>query len=189
MTETTDSSSAVPGSQDTSGGVAQRARTLEAQLRSVRAQARAQLVLTRIAVLVAAIAGATLIVGLADFLLRFPVALRVVFWLLGAGALGLGIWRVLVPAIRFNPSITEVALRMERIEAKRDPGIVGTLASALELARSESADVRQAAATTLERLDVRARATQILDPRKLFRAMAALAIVLAPLAAIGLARP
>lgn len=166
-----------------------RARKLEGQLRSVRAQARAQLILTRIAVLVAALAGATLLVGLADFLLRFPAALRGIFWLVGVAGLGAAIWRLLIPAARFNPSLTEIALRMERIESKRDPGVVGTLASALELARSPSPAAQQTAGAILDRLDVRARATQILDPRKLFVAMAALALVLAPLAAIALAKP
>jgi hypothetical protein len=166
-----------------------RARKLEAQLRSVRAQARAQLILTRIALLVAAIAGATLLVGLADFVLRFPAALRGIFWLLGVTTLAAAIWRLLLPAARFNPSLTEIALRMERIESKRDPSVIGTLASALELARSNSPRAQETAGAILDRLDVRARATQILDPKKLFTAMAALALVLAPLAAIALARP
>lgn len=174
---------------ETRGDVPARAKKLEAQLGSVRAQARAQLVLTRIAVLVAALAGATLLVGLADFVLRFPSALRGIFWLVGVAGLGAAIWRLLLPAVRFNPSLTEIALRMERIESKRDPSIVGTLASALELARSPSPTAQQTAGAILDRLDVRARATQILDPRKLFVAMGALALVLAPLAAIALARP
>lgn len=174
---------------ETRGDVPARAKKLEAQLGSVRAQARAQLVLTRIAVLVAALAGATLLVGLADFVLRFPAALRAIFWLVGVAGLGAAIWRLLLPAVRFNPSLTEIALRMERIESKRDPSIVGTLASALELSRSPSPAAQETAGAILDRLDVRARATQILDPRKLFVAMGALALVLAPLAAIALARP
>lgn len=171
------------------GRVPARALRLEAQLRSVRAQARAQLILTRVAMLVAALAGATLLVGLADFVLRFPTALRAIFWLFGAAGLGMVIWRLLLPAARFNPSLTEIALRMERIESKRDPSVVGTLASALELARNPSPSTQETASAILDRLDVRARATQILDPRKLFRAMAALVLVLAPLAAVSVARP
>lgn len=169
--------------------VSARARRLEAQLRSVRAQARAQLILTRIAVLVAAVAGATLLVGLADFVLRFPAVLRGIFWLVGVAGLGGAIWRLLLPAVGFNPSLTEIALRMERIESKRDPAMVGTLASALELARSPSPAAQETAGAILDRLDVRPRATQILDPRKLFVAMGALALVLLPLAGLAVARP
>ena len=69
-----------------------------------------------LALVIAAIA-----LGLIDFGLRFPAPLRVGIWLIGAAGLGVMIWRRVLPAWRFRPRPTQVALPLENTHAGRDP--------------------------------------------------------------------
>lgn len=105
---------------------------LEAYLRALRARARLLLVL-RSGALWLACAGAALLVGGAiDYVLRSPMPIRVVGL---AGAIAAGAWAVarsVWPAVRFRPSLSELALRLERRSG--EPDLRGWLASALELA-------------------------------------------------------
>lgn len=93
--------------------------------------------------------------ALGDFLIRFPGPVRfvqLVAWL------AVGAWaarRWLLPAMRFQPTVTQLALRVE----EQHPELRGSLASALELAEQPPADApgRQLfdklASQVVERLD------------------------------------
>ncbi|GAB4550174.1 MAG: hypothetical protein Tsb0013_11810 [Phycisphaerales bacterium] len=106
------------------------ARALRDALATLRGRARTLLVVRRLGLVLGALVGAMLIGALIDAWLRFPSEVRVVAWL---GALVLTLWalaRWVLPAVRFCPSLTDVALRVE--EAR--PETRGRLASALDLA-------------------------------------------------------
>jgi hypothetical protein len=104
------------------------------ELRRVRGRARALLLVGALASILAGVVAAVLVVGVVDYLVRLPAWLRVVVWIVGAVGVGVAMWRLVGPAAAFRPSLTEVALRLERSEAGRKAGLEGVLASGLELA-------------------------------------------------------
>lgn len=118
---------------------------LERYLRALRARARALLVVRSVATWLACAGAALLFGGAIDYVLRSPTPIRVVG--LG-GAVAAGTWAVVRsvwPALRFRPSLSELALRLERRAGQAD--LRGWLASALELAdeqrhRDESPELR-----------------------------------------------
>jgi hypothetical protein len=82
---------------------------------------------------------ALIVGGFADFFLRAPMQLRLTGLILAAGALGWFVIHFLIPAMRFKPRLTEIALRVERSKAGQDARVRGLLASALELGRDQDA--------------------------------------------------
>ena len=109
-------------------------KRVESSLRFIRARARTTLIGTVLAWILAGALAFVLADIALDYLLRMPGWMRGA--LLGVG-IGLGIAaavRWLVPAWRFRPALTEVALRVERTESARTAGLGGMLASGLELA-------------------------------------------------------
>lgn len=106
------------------------------RLLGIRRKAWAMLVLRRICLLLACVGAVGLLLGLIDYALRLPVPVRVVLWAGGVGVLAVVIARWVVPAIRFRPSLTEIALRIERSAGGRAAGLEGLLASGLELSES-----------------------------------------------------
>ena len=181
-----------------------RVARLEGTLGSLRAQARAQLLLTRVAVVIAGVAGATLVAGTLDYALRFPAEIRWVLWVVGVASLGFALKRHVVPIAKFKPSLTEMALRVERIseEAKGTRGVRASrgganrssvLASAIELAQDASPETgpesRRVAASLLDSIGTLPGASRVLDPKRLMRAMGALVLVLVPMGAIAFTMP
>lgn len=124
-----------PGQASTLGqGAAPLERVLRS-LRQVRRRAKFQLVVQRSTLLFAGIAAGVVLLALLDYFLKFPVLLRC-FHLLAAG--GLLAWiglRLLRPAFAFAPSLTDLALRIERQHSARDAGLAGLLASGVDFAR------------------------------------------------------
>ncbi|MDX2131127.1 MAG: hypothetical protein SFY69_03630 [Planctomycetota bacterium] len=168
---------------------------LTSLLSGLRRAARAQLVLQRAGQIVAALFGAALVVGLIDYAFRLPMALRLLVWAAGLGVAAWWAWRRVVPALLFNPSLTEMALRVERSDAGRRAGLAGVLASGLELGRRPrgggltDALATEALARAVEGLGRLPRAGAFLNPRQLRRAMASLAIVGVPIVATSLLAP
>jgi hypothetical protein len=163
-------------------------------LRRLRAAARFQLCVQRAGVIVAALLGAALAVGLLDYLLRLPGPLRGGLWLIGAGALGVAIARRLIPAARFQPPLTEIALRLERTPSGRDAGLAGLLASGLELgarrAQGESGELAdQAASLAATRYAALRRPLAALSPAGLRRSLLLLGAVGAPIVALSVTSP
>jgi len=110
---------------------------VRAALRSARTRAKLLLLVHALGLLAAGAAVAVTTAVLIDALLRFPAALR---WLILLGLMGLlGLWLVrrLLPAARFRPRLTVLALRLENVDAANPGGggLRGLLTSALELER------------------------------------------------------
>ncbi len=141
-------------------------------LRRLRSRARALLLAQRALFIGVLLLGAGVsLVGL-DYLLRFPSWIRWFHLALGASSgVFLGV-RLLGPALRFRPSLTSVALRLER----DNPRLAGSLASAVEFSRDPSSP-DSPTALALERAVIGAaadrfkgvRAGALLRPRALTR--------------------
>lgn len=110
-------------------------RTLVGALRAVRGRARVLLIAARVCMVLAVLVGVGVVLGLTDYVLRLPTWLRMLHLVAGAGALVLVFRRVVMPAWRFAPSITDVALRVEQ----NRPEFRGLLASAVDFAGSDAA--------------------------------------------------
>lgn len=128
----------VPGAADPGIGSPEHGRIVRS-LRAVRSRARALLITQRVGVVLSWVVGLVVAAVLADLILRTPDWFRIATWGVGMGALGLAVWRRVVPAARFSPSLTEVALRIERSDEGRAAGLEGVLASGVELGESEDA--------------------------------------------------
>ena len=109
------------------------AEPMRRSLERLRGRARAALVARRVSVTSALFVLAAVALGVIDWALRFPAPVRAVFWLAGAAALGWAAWRYVWPAVRFRPSLTDLALRIERTR----PELAGWLASAVDFSAGE----------------------------------------------------
>jgi hypothetical protein len=115
------------------------ARRIADWLRRIRLWARVMLVSQRVGWIVGGSIVALVVGGFADFFLRAPMELRLTGLILAAGVLGWFIVQFLIPALRFRPRLTEIALRVERSRAGKDAHVRGLLASGLELGRGRDA--------------------------------------------------
>lgn len=106
------------------------ARTLARSLERIRARARVLLLVRRVGLMVAVVLVAALAGALVDAWLRFPMAIRLVAWLTVVVTLVVVFVKWVLPAARFCPALTDVALRVERAR----PETRGLLASAIDLA-------------------------------------------------------
>jgi hypothetical protein len=102
------------------------------QLRSVRRTGRVLLVLRRLAQLLAVLLPLAIVLGLLDFMLRMPGPMRLVVGLTVLSLAGVWLFTRLNRALRFWPSLAELALRAERLY----PQLAGSLASAVEFSLS-----------------------------------------------------
>ncbi len=164
-------------------------------LARIRGFSRAFLIASAVSLLSGAVLAAVAGLGLADFALRTPAAIRLALLALGLVALTWAVVRVLMPAFRFRPSLTEIALRVERSEMGCRAGLPGVLASALELAdpASPADDLQRTLAAELS-ADARGRfasvrASAILAPATMLRSLAWFVAVLAAVLALAAARP
>lgn len=116
-------------------------------LRDARGRAKLMLLAHATGLLIGGAVAALAVAGLIDFFLRFPSAFR---WLILASLLALlALWllKELLPAIKFRPRLSVLALRLEKLDkhaeqaaargekADRAGGLDGLLTSALELER------------------------------------------------------
>lgn len=143
-----------------------------ADLRRLRRSARLMLMVRGVAWIAAGTLAMALLAGVIDFVVRWPRELRVFLWTVTLFAIVVAAWRVLRAAVRFAPSLTEVALRLER----SFPGLSGLLAGGVDLADRASADpmaraVVERAASATSGL----RVTSILRRRPAYAAVGALA--------------
>ncbi|MBX2852871.1 MAG: hypothetical protein KTR15_14135 [Phycisphaeraceae bacterium] len=98
------------------------------QLRSVRRTGRLLLVLRRLAQVLAVLLPLAILLGLLDYALRMPGAMRLLIGLTVLSLAGVWLFTRLNRALRFWPSLAELALRAERLY----PQLAGSLASAVE---------------------------------------------------------
>lgn len=111
--------------------------SIEALLRGVRRRAGALLILERIGWLVGTAVLALVFGGVLDYFLRSPSWLRTGGLILATTLLALAIIRFILPALRFAPSLTDVALRLERSAEGQRLGLSDRLAAAADLGRND----------------------------------------------------
>lgn len=160
-------------------------------LERLRAKARRRLVAQKFAGIAGFATLAVFILALADYFVRLPMPVRVGHWVIGITVLAWAFRTFVLPAARFRPSLTDVALRVEASTEGVRRGLTGWLASALELSQS---DQHTPNAQALSQNVVREAAQRFrgLDPSVLLRHSAAaqrgmLLLVLALLPVLGAA--
>lgn len=114
-----------------SGGGAE----LLAAVESLRRKACGYLLGSRVCRVLSAVLTAALALGVIDYALRLPDWLRAGLWLVGLASFAWAIRSYLLPAWRFRPALSAVALRAERA----DPGLRGLLASAVDFSGAQPA--------------------------------------------------
>lgn len=181
-----DPSNAPPTTTDVSALVAALAR--------LRSAIRLQLVFSRVGLIVATVCAAALVLGLLDYFLRLPRELRVLLWVGGLMTVAMIFYRRVLPAVRFRPSDTDLALRLEKSELGKQRGWQGLLASGVELANSGAPhDPRLAqAASEIARERFLASSKGVLstlDTGTLRRSLGALVLAGGLIAAISFANP
>ncbi len=164
-------------------------------LAALRRSAWAQLLAQRLGVGLALLLAAAILVGLLDYALRMPAALRGLLWLGGLAWTGWFIASRILPAWRFSPSLTDVALRLESTPAAQQAGLKGRLASGIELSREHapsgalaelaSLSARQAA----QRFGAMGRSAGLLDRKRLGLALGALTLAALPLVLLTATAP
>lgn len=165
---------------------------LRSRLAAVRGRARWMLIVAGVGVLVCAALAAALSAGLLDYLVRLPSWFRMVMLIGGVGAAVVGVRKWVLPGWRFSPSLTEVALRLEKSDVGQKAGLTGLLASGLELADSkdESPQTRKMAlhvvTDAVQRFSV-FKAAEALSPTRVRHTLLTLSICILATAAIGLA--
>lgn len=108
-------------------------------LSSLRARARRRLLITRLGAIFGVLVLAAIATGLLDYLLRLPMGLRLVLWLSGLAFVVAAVRSRVLPVLRFRPSLTEIALRLEQSPIGRAAGLPGVLASGFELSQTQDA--------------------------------------------------
>ena len=103
---------------------------------ALRAKGRRLLLVHRGGAILAALLAAAVAIGLVDYAARLPVALRWTAWVLAVLALVYAARRWLIPAWRFRPNLTEIALRLESSDVPGSDRLRGMLASAIEFGRA-----------------------------------------------------
>lgn len=88
------------------------------------------LVVQRAAMIVAAVIAIVALAVLLDYAVRLPAALRLMLLLAGVTVAATTVWRRILTAARFDPGLTQLALRVERML----PAVEGRLASGVEFA-------------------------------------------------------
>lgn len=107
-----------------------------ASLRALRARLRALLVVGRLVTLLAGVVAVAIALAVTDYLLRLPEWIRWLHWSAGIAAIILFLIRYVGPAWRYKPSLTDLALRIER----ERPELAGLAASAVDFAHEAPAD-------------------------------------------------
>jgi len=120
-------------SREHAGGV-----ELVGRLRRVRGAVRRALVVRALGTGVGVGVGAVLLLVVLDFLLRLPTEIRIGLWVGGVAGIGVWVWRVVVPGLRFRPPLSDLALRVERTDSGRERALTDLLASGLELSGGEA---------------------------------------------------
>jgi hypothetical protein len=113
-----------------------------ASLRTLRATARALLVLQRAALIAATLLLAAALGGALDYVLRTPAPIRIGVWLFAMASVVYWFRRLVVPAAHFRPTLTDLALRVERQHMEDRAAAPGSspLAVGVGLAQSTVAD-------------------------------------------------
>jgi len=141
------------------------------RLHRVRSALQRAVLERRIAATVSVVILCLVVIAIADRTLRFPVGLRWATLILGLGWLGWSIRTHIWSAIRFRPTLVDVALRIETLA----PPLAGRLASGVEFATSDVGDANPLAARALRDLQHRVstvRFEEIVDAKRAHQLLA-----------------
>lgn len=117
----------------------------------LRKRSKAMLLAQRLAVLLAWSLGTVMALIGIDFLMRLPATIRLVILLGCIGLFAYAAWRYLLSALRFHPTLTQLALRVERVI----PALSGRLASSVEFAAAGIDQTNMLAARSVSDADAR----------------------------------
>lgn len=134
--------------------------------------------------ILAAVAAVSTVAIILDWIFRFPAPFRLVLLVAGIAALAVAARRLLLPALRFRPSPTELALRIER----SSPALKGRLASGVEFALSGADRDSSLAARAVSDLAARLAGESIrswLAPRRSFAELSTALMTLVAIAALA----
>lgn len=101
-------------------------------LAALRRRIRLWLVVDRASTLLGTGVAVSIGAALLDYLVRMPQAMRMVLWLIGLALVIGAIRRFVIPAASFKPSLTDLALRIERTPEGQRAGLRDILAAGLE---------------------------------------------------------
>jgi hypothetical protein len=155
------------------------------ELERLTRQARTMLVVQRGAVVLAWVLGVALVLVLLDFFVRLPSGFRLVLLVGGLLALAMAVARYLGAAIGFRPTLTQVALRVERSL----PALSGRLASSVEFAMAGTDEGNPLAARSVREAQRRLEGEsvrRIIQPGRTLRGAGALSVVVAVVAGLVL---
>jgi hypothetical protein len=159
------------------------------QLDRVRGRARVMLILVRASRWLAAVLAVAIVAGFVDYLLRLPPWPRMVLLLAGvAAAIFTAVTRI-GRAVRLNPALTSIALRLEALY----PQAHGRLASAVAFATEhphelETPNARAMAGLATEEANAQLEPEQVrrlLNPTHLYRSVGLLALAAVFMAVIA----
>ncbi|MHC4908813.1 MAG: coiled-coil domain-containing protein, partial [Planctomycetota bacterium] len=163
-------------------------REVIGHLEQLRRRTRIALFAQSGAVLLACIiTGLLVLIGL-DFVFRLPSAARLTLDLLALGAVGYGVSRLVWPVVRYDPTLTQLALRVERTL----PSVAGWLASSVEFAMAGAEESDHVAGRVVAETQARLLTCDLgksLDMRRTWRDLGALAATLAIAVVFFLASP
>jgi hypothetical protein len=182
-----------PSQPKAGAGVDRGVATLESRLGTLRGRVRRLLAVRAGALIAATVIAACVVWGLADYAMRTPGWLRGGMLLVGLVGTAVAGRRLFMPALRFSPSLTELALRVERSEPGRERGLPGVLASGLELGRAHerglagelAQGVIRRAATGMGAIDP----GLLVDPLGARRAIIVLGVAALGVVGLAVARP
>lgn len=121
------------------------------ELERIRFRCKLMLLVQRSSTIVAVSLGVILLLVPLDYALRFPGPMRLIILLLGLATLVHVLWRDLRPALRFWPTLTQLALRAERSL----PQLAGRLASSVEFSATGLDETNALAARTVQETTTR----------------------------------
>lgn len=163
-------------------------RDILREIESIRSTARLMLLAQRAAVLAAWVIGAALLLVGADYIFRLPGAARLGLEILLLIGLLAALWRYVSPAVRFRPTLTEMALRFEKVL----PGLRGHLASGvdfiLDSETSQSPLAAQAVAEAQQRVG-RENLRALVTPKRTFNDIGVFALAAALVATLCITMP
>ncbi len=139
------------------------------RLRSLARVARALLIVQRLGWILAGIVAALVLAGVIDYTLRSPGWMRAAVLLVGIGVLGTTLVRRLWPAIKFRPTESQIAARIERTPAGQSSGLQDLLTSAVELSRDRQNDGPLSRALASPVIEDAARRLMAADTRSVLR--------------------
>jgi hypothetical protein len=165
------------------------------ELRRLRSSSRRRLLVSAVGLVLAVYIIGAVLVGGTDYALRLPAWLRVGFWVVGLATLIMVIRKWWIPAWRFRPSLTDVALRLEQTDDAKKAGLSGVLASGIELAARAHEEGVTGTLSEEVALDAARRLALIRPKAALLRnggvrvSLAALALSLVPVGILGALSP